>query len=79
MPQKILRGQTVRHRHVHGVCGQTYSGNTRTVDKLVSMHKKVCPACRVGGYKSIGDVTPIKPQDNMSKIVQKNFDEAMAV
>ena len=38
-------GLTVTTRHLVLPCGRQYSGKQTTVDKLVAIHKKVCPTC----------------------------------
>ena len=38
-------GLSVHVRHVVQPCGKLYSGRKETVNKLVSMHRKLCQIC----------------------------------
>jgi len=40
-----LDGTMIHRRHAKLICGRTYKGTKRTVNKLMTIHLKVCTVC----------------------------------
>ena len=61
-------GKTVHIRHTHLPCGKQYSGNRKTVDKLIAIHTKICEICQLDHQISISNVNTNEALSNLSNI-----------
>ena len=73
-----VSGSMVHKQCVLMACGKSYNGNIKTVNKLMSMHKKVCEICKQADTcKSNTNSQPIA-KDNYSanlKILRREQQE----